>query len=78
MINGPDEDEMNDLPEAQRVSSDQPTPSIVAIDDDPMVLLMISRTLAAAGMVCRTATSGAEHCRRRAAMASTQHTTQPT
>ena len=54
---------MNDLPEEQRVSSDLPTPTVVAIDDDPMVLLMISRTLAAAGMVCRTATSGAEGLR---------------
>ncbi|MDR3670918.1 MAG: EAL domain-containing protein [Holophaga sp.] len=33
--------------------------SVVAIDDDPMVLLMTARTLEGAGMVCRTATTGA-------------------
>ena len=36
-----------------------PPPRIVAIDDDAMVLLMISRALKAAGMACHTATSGA-------------------
>jgi diguanylate cyclase (GGDEF)-like protein len=34
-------------------------PVVVAIDDEPMVLLMISKALAAEGMVCRTATTGA-------------------
>jgi diguanylate cyclase (GGDEF)-like protein len=33
-------------------------PTVVAIDDDPMVLLMIARTLAAVGMVCHTASTG--------------------
>ena len=35
-----------------------PAPTIVAIDDDAMVLLMMRKTLAAAGMACHTATSG--------------------
>ena len=37
-----------------------PEPTVVAIDDDPLVLLTIARTLGAAGMVCRTAASGQE------------------
>jgi diguanylate cyclase (GGDEF)-like protein len=35
-------------------------PTVVAIDDDAMVLLMTSRTLSAAGMICHTAATGAE------------------
>ncbi|MDR3671847.1 MAG: response regulator [Holophaga sp.] len=40
-----------------------PAPSVVAIDDDPTALLMIARTLEADGMLCRTATTGAEGLR---------------
>ena len=35
-------------------------PIIVAIDDDASILLLISRALAAEGMVCHTATTGAD------------------
>jgi len=35
-----------------------PAPVVVAIDDDAMILLMVRKTLAAAGMVCHTATTG--------------------
>jgi len=34
-------------------------PVVVAIDDDAMILVMVKRTLGAAGMVCHTATTGA-------------------
>jgi CheY-like chemotaxis protein len=40
-----------------------PVATVVAIDDDAMTLLMISRTLAVAGMVCHTATDGVEGLR---------------
>ena len=40
-----------------------PVATVVAIDDDAMTLLMISRTLAAAGMVCHTAVDGAQGLR---------------
>ncbi len=51
----PREPDMND-PLAGLV----PPPTVVAVDDDPMVLLMVSRTLGAQGMTCHTAASGAE------------------
>ena len=38
-------------------------PRIVAIDDDPMILLMIARTLGAEGITCHTAISGADGLR---------------
>jgi len=41
-------------------SAPAPPATVVAIDDDAMVLLMISRTLSAAGMICHTAATGAE------------------
>ena len=39
------------------------TLAVVAIDDDPMALLMIARTLIAEGMTCHTATTGDEGLR---------------
>ncbi len=54
---------MNSLPTGGGLPSELSAPTVIAIDDDPMVLLMISKTLANAGMVCRTATTGTEGLR---------------
>ena len=40
-----------------------PSPIVVAIDDEKLVLLMIAKTLRADGLVCHTATTGAEGLR---------------
>jgi signal transduction histidine kinase len=40
-----------------------PVPTVVAIDDDPSTLLLIARTLDQDGILCHTATTGAEGLR---------------
>ncbi len=50
--------EKQDNASADHSHPDAPPPVVVAIDDDGMILLAISKALTSAGMVCHTASSG--------------------
>ncbi len=63
MCQGQGEDSMDGRQEGHPMLPGNPAPTVVAIDDDPNILLLISRTLTAEGMVCHTAATGSEGLR---------------
>ncbi len=59
MAQGPDDDNLEDSPMPDPVQPLGGTPAVVvAIDDDAVILRVIAKVLASAGMVCHTATTG--------------------